>query len=91
MQDLWNYLKTVKKPLVLYGMVNGAAKIIKYAESFGIKISGVFVSDGFVRDKTFHSMKITDYKTAKETFGDMIVLVSFGTALEEVLNNVLSK
>ena len=28
-QDIWQYLKTTKKPVVLYGMGNGADKIIK--------------------------------------------------------------
>ncbi len=88
MKDLWHYLATASKPILLYGMGNGADKIIKYAEKYSINLSGVFVSDGFVRDKSFHGMKITDYSTAKETFGDMIVLVSFGTALEDVLENI---
>lgn len=88
MKDLWSYLGNTKKPIVLYGMGNGADKIIKVAEGFGIRISGVFVSDGFVRNKSFHGMPLTDYKTAKENFGDMIVLVCFGTALKEVLSNI---
>ena len=88
MNDLWHYLSTVSKPIVLYGMGNGADKIIKYAEQHNIKISGVFVSDGFVRNKNFHDMKITDYSTAKEIFGDMVVLVCFGTSLKDVLDNI---
>lgn len=88
MNDLWHYLASANKPIVLYGMGNGADKIIKYAEKYDIKITGIFVSDGFVRNKTFHNMQINDYKTAKEIFGDMIVLVSFGSALENVLDNI---
>lgn len=88
MKDLWHYLSAVSKPIVLYGMGNGADKIIKYAEQYNIKISGIFVSDGFVRNKIFHDMQITDYSTAKEIFGDMIVLVSFGTSLKDVLDNI---
>lgn len=88
MKDLWTYLKETQKPIVLYGMGNGADKIISVLDSYGIKISGVFASDGFVRAKTFHGFMVTDYKTAKETFGDMIVLVCFGSSLSDVLANI---
>ena len=77
--DLWNYLKQTKKPIVLYGMGNGADKIISVLNRYDIKVAGVFASDGFVREKYFHGFKVTDYKTAKETFGDMVVLVCFGS------------
>lgn len=88
MVELWQYLKTVNKPIVLYGMGNGADKIIKVLEEKGISFQGVFASDGFVRDKYFHNHKITDYKTAKEQFGDMIVLLCFGSERPEVIQNV---
>ena len=86
--DLWNYLKQSTKPIVLYGMGNGADKIISVLDRYDIKISGVFASDGFVRQKTFHGFPVTDYKTAKETFGDMIVLVCFGSSLPDVIANI---
>ncbi len=86
--DLWENLKSENRPIVLYGMGNGADKILNVCESKGIKISGVFASDGFVREKTFRGFKICDYKTAKENFGDMVVLVCFGTGRDEVLNNI---
>ena len=86
--DLWNYLKQTKKPIVLYGMGNGADKIIKVLENRGIEIKGVFASDGFVRSKTFHGFKLISYSEAKEQFGDMIVLLCFGSALEDVIDNI---
>ena len=88
MKDLWTYLKDTTKPIVLYGMGNGADKIISVLDSYDIKISGVFASDGFVRQKVFHGFNVTDYKTAKDTFGDMIVLVCFGSSLPDVIANI---
>lgn len=88
MEDIWNYLKTTKKPIVLYGMGNGADKIISVCRQYDIKISGVFSSDSFVRKKIFHGMSVTDYKTAKEKFGNMVILLCFGTALQEVIGNI---
>lgn len=88
MQDLWTYLQSTTKPIVLYGMGNGADKCIKYCEKFNIKLSGVFASDGFVRKKQFQGFEITDYKTKVCELGDMIVLVVFGSQLPEVISNI---
>lgn len=87
-KELWQYLKTVKKPVVLYGMGNGADKIIKVLDSYGINFQGVFASDGFVRNKEFHGHKISSYSELKEKFGEMIVLLCFGSSRSEVIENV---
>ena len=87
-QELWEYLKTAEKPIVLYGMGNGADKIINVLNSFNIPFKGVFASDGFVRDKYFHGHKISSYSELKAKFGDMIVLLCFGSERPEVIENV---
>jgi len=87
-KELWQYLKNTQKPIVLYGMGNGADKIINVLEHFGIQFHGVFASDGFVRNKTFRGHKISSYSELKEKFGEMIVLLCFGSAREEVLENI---
>ena len=87
-RELWQYLKTVEKPIVLYGMGNGADKIIKVLDNYGIKFDGVFASDGFVRDKLFHGHKISSYADLKQKFGNMVVLLCFGSERPEVIANV---
>ncbi len=88
-RELWQYLKTADKPIVLYGMGNGADKIINVLEKYDIQISGVFASDGFVREKLFHGHKISSYGQLKEKYGDMIVLLCFGSSLPDVIDNIL--
>ncbi len=87
-KELWSYLKSVQKPIVLYGMGNGADKVINTLEHFGIKFQGVFASDGFIRNKMFHGFKISSYGELKEKFGDMIVLLCFGSSLPDVIENI---
>ncbi len=87
-RDLWSYLKTTNKPIVLYGMGNGADKIINVLDTFKIEFKGVFASDGFVRNKQFHGHKISSYKELKEQFGEMIVLLCFGSSLPDVIDNI---
>ena len=82
-------LKNEKKPIVLYGMGNGADKIIALCEANGIKISGVFASDGFAKGKLFHGMPVVTYSSIKKELGDeLTVLLSFATSRPDVLENI---
>lgn len=88
MTDLWSYLKTVSKPIVLYGMGNGADKVLSRLLADNIKISGVFSSSGFKKNKHYAGFLVKDYETLKNEFGDMIILVCFGNHLPEVMSYV---
>lgn len=86
--DMWSTLKRSHKPILLYGMGDGAEKILSVAKDKGITVSGVFVSDDFLRDKTFHGFKLMSYSQAKKLYGDFIVLLAFGTARSDVIANI---
>jgi len=87
--DLWAHLAKSEKPLLLYGMGNGAEKIIaELKRSANREISGVFASDEFVRGQSFLGHKVMNYATAKEQFADFIVLVAFGTEDYQVLRRI---
>ena len=90
MTDIWTKLKTEEKPILLYGTGNGADKILDECNRLGIKISGVFASSGFVRERYFRGFKVMSFDGAKEVFGDFIVLLSFGSDRPEVIENVKS-
>ena len=88
--DLWEYLKVTDKKIVLYGMGNGADKILSVCERYGIEISDFFASDGFVRGHEFHGKRVLSYSETKEKYGsdNMIVLLSFASSLPDVLENI---
>lgn len=86
--DIWEKLKNEERPVVLYGTGNGADRIIDILERENIKISGIFSSAAFVRERYFRGYKVTDYETCKSEFPDMLVLMCFGSSREEVLENV---
>lgn len=88
MTDLWKKLKYASKPILLYGMGNGADKIIDILDALDIPVSGVFASDGFVRKKSFRGFEVQSYGDAKRKFGDFIVLTAFGTSLPDVMDNM---
>ena len=65
-EDLWEYLAHAQKPILLYGMGNGADKILDVCHARGIEIADTFASDGFVRGHSFHGKTVLSYSAAKE-------------------------
>ena len=88
MTDIWNRLKNEEKPILLYGTGNGADKILDELAKYDIKISGIFASSGFVRDRMFRGFKVMSLEQAEEQFGDFIALFSFGSNRPEVIENI---
>ncbi len=85
--DLWHYLATCERPIVMYGMGNGADKIIAVCDKYGIEISDFFASDGFVRGHSFHGKTVISYSAMKEKYDGQkpIVLLSFASSLPDVM------
>ena len=86
--ELWKKLQTTEKPIVLYGMGNGAERILDVLDSYGIRVSGIFASDDFVRYQSFRGFTVERYADLKERYGAMVVLVAFGTHRPEVMANI---
>lgn len=92
-RDLWQYLRRRHRDgthIVMYGMGNGADKILAICDRYGIEVSDFFASDGFVRGHLFHGKTVLSYSDVKEKYGTdgMIVLLSFATSRPEVLENI---
>ena len=86
--DLWHYLAKSERPIVMYGMGNGADKIIAVCEKYGIEISDFFASDGFVRGHSFHGKTVLSYSAIKEKYEGQnpIILLSFASSLPDVMS-----
>lgn len=89
--DVWTTLKNTKKPILIYGMGNGADKIISVFDAYNIKYSDVFASDGFVRGHIYRGKRVISYSEAVEKYGsDFDIVVSFGSKLPEVIERIYS-
>ena len=83
--DMWDAIAEEKRPIVVYGMGNGADKLIERLEKYNVKISDFFASDGFVRGHTFHGMRVKSFSEIKETYDDFVILLSFASNRPDVL------
>ncbi|MGN1329602.1 MAG: FkbM family methyltransferase [Eubacterium sp.] len=87
-KNIWDFLKTDGKPIVIYGMGNGAEKIIATLEGFGMKASDIFASDEFVRGHSFLGYKVLKYSEICEKYDDFNVILAFATHLDSVIKNI---
>ncbi len=87
-RDIWQYLAECDKKVVMYGMGNGADKILSICEKKGIEVCDFFASDGFVRGHSFHGKTVLTYSEIKEKYWDFVVLLSFATSLPDVLQKI---
>ena len=65
------------RKICVYGMGNGAEKIIAHLKSHGITVDGVFASDAFVRGQSFLGMRVLTKAQAEESFGDFACVTAF--------------
>lgn len=89
-EDSWTFLKNVQRPIILYGMGNGADKIIEELDRLNINIYGVMASDDFVRSQSFRGFqvkKLSDFETEVQ---DPIIILSFGTQRKDVIHHILT-
>lgn len=82
----WDYLSKSDKPVLIYGMGNGADKIIDILNQKNIEICGVMASDDFVRGQTFRGFTV---KKLSDFSGDFIVVPAFGSSLPDVMNHII--
>lgn len=89
--SLWDELAAEKRPVFLYGTGNGGDKILAALEKYGVTLTGVFASDGFVRDRYFHEYHVRSYSDVTAEYGDdIVVLLAFGTTLPSVKEFIYS-
>lgn len=89
-KNLWHYLKQTDLPIVVYGMGNGADKILEILERDQISVADFFASDGFVRGHYFHGKKVLSFSEVQEKYEKFIILLAFGSSLNDVMARIVS-
>lgn len=85
---LWEHLRETEKPIVLYGMGDGADMIIELLNEKGIEYSDIFASDEFVRGHFFHGKKVLKLSEVKEKYDDFIILMTFAVHDRPTLDRI---
>ncbi len=87
--DVWTRLSETEKPIIMYGMGDGAEKILAVMDKYGIKPADFMASDEFVRGHSFKGYRVKKLSEIEELYKDFIVVVCFGSALPEVMEHIM--
>lgn len=85
---LYEILKKETRPIIVYGMGNGADKIFDICEKKNIKISDIFASDEFVRGHSFHGMRVKTYREICELYTDFVILLAFAVFKDDLMEKI---
>lgn len=86
--SVWDRLTSAKLPIMLYGMGDGAEKIMKELEKRSLSVSEIFASDEFVRGHSWNGYKVRKFSEICEMYDNFIILVAFGVHDEPTMNRL---
>ncbi|MBQ9679628.1 MAG: FkbM family methyltransferase [Ruminococcus sp.] len=86
--NIWEALRQSDLPIVLYGMGNGADKVLDAFEKYDIKAAGVMASDDFCRYQAYRGFTVKKQSDFEREFDDFIVALCFGSSLPDVMGHV---
>ena len=84
----WERIQKETKPIYLYGMGDGAVKIMTVFKKYGIKVKGVFASDDFVRGHCFAGYKVLKLSEVEALEDDFAVVLAFAAGYEELVERI---
>lgn len=88
-ESVWQRLQREKRPIALYGMGDGADKILKVFAAYQIQVSAVFASDEFVRGHSFHGFPVQTLRETEKMLGsDMVIVIAFASQRPQILQRM---
>ena len=88
-EESWmDRVRHTKKPVVVYGMGNGADKLFALLKGQGVAVADVMASDGFVRGHAYRGFRVKTYHEICERYGDVLILLAFATDLADVMEGI---
>ena len=88
--SVWEKLKETTEPIIMYGTGNGADKVVDIFEKLDIKFSGVTASSVFVRERFFRGFPVKPMEYFEEKYGSFTIVITFGTSIPDVMNNIFN-
>jgi len=88
MEDMWDRIAADTRPIAVYGMGNGADKLFERLGKYGVSVSDVFASDGFVRGHSFRGYKVRSLSDVLRERGEVLILVSFASHRQDVIEMI---
>lgn len=75
-------------PVFIYGMGDGALKIMRVFEQYQIPLAGFFASDEFVRGHSFQGHLVHTLSQIENIIDDFVVVLAFAAGYESLYNRI---
>lgn len=88
-KSCWDFLRETKLPVFIYGMGNGAEKILRQFDRCGIPVAGFFASDEFVRGHYFKGHLVHSLSQIESIIDDFIIVLGFGAGYRSLYDRIV--
>ena len=86
----WDKLKEEQRPIFIYGMGDGAIKIMTAMKSYGIPLAGIFASDEFVRGHSFEGYRVQKPSEVEEAVEDFVIVLAFAAGFQSLVDKIVA-
>lgn len=86
--SIWDYLSKTDRPIVLYGMGDGAIKVMNALSQYGKKPDAIFASDEFVRGHEFLSYPVRRLSDIERMYDHPIILLCFAAGYDSLIDRI---
>ncbi len=87
-ENCWDYLKRTELPVFIYGMGDGALKIMRVFEQYNIPLAGFFASDEFVRGHSFEGHLVHTLSQIENIIDEFVVVLAFAAGYQSLYDRV---
>ncbi len=87
-KSCWERLQAEKRPIFIYGMGDGASKIMSVFRQYGIAVAGIFASDEFVRGHSFAGYRVHKLSEVEETVEDFVIVLAFAAGYPSLVEYI---
>lgn len=84
----WDRLKAETRPIFIYGMGDGAMKIMSVFSRYDIPVAGFFASDEFVRGHSFAGYRVHKLSEIEEAVEDFVIVLAFAAGYPELVERI---
>lgn len=89
LESSWEFLKKTDLPVFIYGMGDGALKILKQFDHKGIACGGFFASDEFVRGHYFEGHLVHKLSEIENNVGEFVVVLAFAAGYKSLIDKII--
>ena len=87
-RSCWERLRAERRPIFIYGMGDGAAKIMTVFSRYGIPVAGIFASDEFVRGHSFAGYRVHKLSEVEDLVDDFVIVLGFAAGYPELVDYI---